>query len=106
MSIVNLQRLPITLYREDGSLLRLMPQPNTPYVEERIEKATKHDMVPVYDPLFSEVHNMPNLEDANIYLTTVSIANTLKLPNLVVPIHAVRDSTGHIIGFRGLKRWL
>lgn len=109
VQMVNLQRFSLTLYLEDGSLLKLPAHISPPQVNERLDKLShfngQYPQIPIFTPAETSVINMPTLSDDILYIATILVASTAKLPNVVSPINAVRNSNGEILGFRGLKSW-
>lgn len=104
---VNLQRYPINLYREDGTILHIPPSDNSPHIFEKLVKDVDlKDQVPVYQAASSEVLGLQPIEPEHTYIASIAVATLLKLPNVLSPINAVRNNSGNIIGFRGLKRWI
>jgi len=102
---VNLQKYPVVLYREDGSILHIPPMDTPPRIFEKYERTVTEDSVPIFKVVSTEVNGLPTIEPENIYIATISVASIVKLPNVVSPMNAARDGTGRILGFRGLKQW-
>lgn len=109
MKYVNLQKYPLKLFCEDGSVLEIPPLQTPPYVVDKMARANLNgnsELIPVFKSESRQVINMPEIADDTMYIATITVASIVKLPNVVSPFNAVRNSTGQIIGFRGLKQWL
>lgn len=92
-------------------VVAILPSGNMARVvlEQRLDEV--YDNVPVYEALPSKVvKGLPDLDPTNLYVVSTTVAQTLRLPNVVCPNHApsqcTRDHHGQIVSVRSFLRFV
>ena len=107
MKFLNLTPHPLKIYDELGTeVLSLMPAENmrTPRVMQTNDCIGTIGKVPLFQPQFGAVSNLPPPVEGFTYIVSRMVRQAVKgRPDVVCPGPAIRDDLGNIKGARGLS---
>ena len=107
MKFLNLTPHPLKIYDELGKeVLSLMPAENmrTPRVMQTNARIGEVHGVPIFQPEFGAVSNLPPAVDGVVYIVSRMVRQAVEgREDIVCPGPAIRDELGNIKGARGLS---
>ena len=103
-NIINCTPHPITIIRKDGSTLTLSKGTLVPRLANQETKISEIDGIEIYQTEYGKSFDMPPIVNNNYYIVSRMIVDANKdRKDLLAPATLVRDSSGNIIGSKGLS---
>ena len=105
MAIINLTPHTVTIYNSDGNTVTVEPSGVVARVEVERVWVGRVDGVDVFESRFGEVVDLPPLKEGMVYVVSGLVLAALNdRSDVYSPGELVRDSSGRVIGCRGLTR--
>ena len=110
MRIINLTRHPVRFVLDNGTFFELDPGGVTARVGSRTVEDLRVELVkgveiPIYRMVDQRLIDLPDPVHGVLYVTSGLVAAVATRPDVVAPIRTQRDSTGRVVGVKGLLHY-